>query len=78
MKSCILEFQQPIVAPLHFQLNGQLLLLEEMSVLEILSSKSAPNSVQILGLVYSSVPGKHPCIAFQGATVAASIQTYGI
>ena len=27
---------------------------------------------------YHSVPGKRPCTAFQGATVAASIQTYGI
>ena len=24
------------------------------------------------------LPGKHPCTAFQGAAVAASIQTYGI
>ena len=24
------------------------------------------------------LPGKHPCTTFQGATVAASIQTYGI
>ena len=24
------------------------------------------------------LPGRHPCTAFQGATVAASIQTYGI
>ena len=24
------------------------------------------------------LPGKHPCTVFQGATVAASIQTYGI
>ena len=27
---------------------------------------------------YRSVPGKCPCTAFQGATIAASIQTYGI
>ena len=24
------------------------------------------------------LPGKHPCTEFQGVTVAASIQTYGI
>ena len=31
-----------------------------------------------LTYIYHSVPGKRPCTAFQGATVAASIQTYGI
>ena len=29
-------------------------------------------------ITYCSVPGKRPCTAFQGATVAASIQMYEI
>ena len=29
-------------------------------------------------LLHHNVPGKRPCTTFQGATVAASMQTYGI
>ena len=34
--------------------------------------------VALRGVQYRCIPGKHPCTAFQGATVAASILTYGI
>ena len=34
--------------------------------------------IEIWGAVYHSVLGKRSCTAFQGATVVASIQTYGI
>ena len=43
-----------------------------------------PMNVFMIQCNYSSVPvkcqlpGKHPCTTFQGVTVAASIQTYGI
>ena len=32
----------------------------------------------VLYTCYRSVPGKRPCTAFQGVTIAASMQIYGI
>ena len=64
-------------------LVGQLEILQKKSIFSI-NHKNVAHGNHIITYMYSSVQGKrpllgkHPCTAFQGATVAASIQTFGI